>query len=56
MGLTCHSKITGMTLTVRVTVREPGHKSGQTFPLEFFSFSKEHTAGDRNASRETGDL
>ena len=42
--------------TVIVTVREPGHKSGQTFPLEFFSFSKEHTAGDRNASRETGDL
>lgn len=56
MGLTCHSKTTGMTLTVIVTVREPRHKSDQTFPLELFSFSKEHTAGDRNASRETGDL
>ena len=45
-----------MTLTVIATIREPGHKSGQIFPLGFFSFSKELTAGDRNASREPGGL
>ena len=43
MGLTCHSKTTGMILTVIATMS--GHKCGQIFPLGFFSFSKEQTAG-----------
>lgn len=52
LGLTCHSKTTGVTLAVIVTIREPRHRSDQIFPLELFillgTYCREQECQQRN--------